>query len=298
MKKKKTQPLQISRSKYRKIFLVVGWSLLIGSVIFGIYNNFTAIDTNTVTEKEIIEEKNKDVSGVEMFVNRFVNIYFSYDVTPESKETRKKQLEDYLQDNLLQVNSDTVEQVKEKTDTKNVEIWQVKDVTKKGTKGADYEVSFSVTQYLTNSKKNVQTSYTVGVHEDSNGYVVTKNPTVTDNPKKSTYEKPETVNKGDMVTSKEMDQIRTFLDTFYKLYPSASDKEIVYYVKDKDVKAINKNYQFMSINNLVVNKTKKGYQADFICKYKDNDTGMIINNEYEVKLEKQGSGELIITEME
>ncbi|MDD7361124.1 MAG: hypothetical protein PUG82_00635, partial [Streptococcus alactolyticus] len=40
------------------------WVLLIGSVGFGIYKNFTAIDTHTVRETEIIKQQIVDTNQV------------------------------------------------------------------------------------------------------------------------------------------------------------------------------------------------------------------------------------------
>ncbi|EAF3529876.1 conjugal transfer protein [Listeria seeligeri] len=297
-KKKAKKVIKLSKKKFRKGFLVFGWSVLIGSIAFGVYNNFTAVDTETVYEKEIIEEKNQDVAGVGAFVTNFAQTYYAWDVTPQAKDNRKTALEKYMQPSLLQINTSDLDGAKEKVEVNNVEIWSVQDVTKKQKQDKDYDVTYSVNQFVPKTKKTTNSTYMVRVHQEKSSYVITKNPTIVAPVSKSNYEEKEATNKGTIISTKETEKITSFLDTFYKLYPTATNKEIVYYVKDPDVKAINKNYTFIGIDKLVVNKTKAGYQANFYCQYKDNDTGMLINNQYEVQLEEQASGELIMTEME
>ena len=44
------------------------WVVLVASVSFGVYKNFTAIDQHTTHEKEIIELRLQDTNGIENFV--------------------------------------------------------------------------------------------------------------------------------------------------------------------------------------------------------------------------------------
>lgn len=52
----------VSAGLHKKSVLFL-WVLLIGSVAFGIYKNFTAVDTHTVHETERIEEKLVDTNA-------------------------------------------------------------------------------------------------------------------------------------------------------------------------------------------------------------------------------------------
>ena len=44
------------------------WVLLVISIILGIYNNFTSVDTVTVEKETVIEEKLKDTNALESYV--------------------------------------------------------------------------------------------------------------------------------------------------------------------------------------------------------------------------------------
>lgn len=63
--------------KHRKMVLVL-WLLLLSSLSFGIYKNFTAIDQHTTHEKVVVKEKIVNTSGVENFTVDFAKEYFSW----------------------------------------------------------------------------------------------------------------------------------------------------------------------------------------------------------------------------
>ena len=49
---------------YKKSVLLL-WAVLLASTSFGVYKNFTAIDTHTVHGKEIIQLRLNDTNGIE-----------------------------------------------------------------------------------------------------------------------------------------------------------------------------------------------------------------------------------------
>mgnify|MGYP000052028553 CR=1 FL=1 len=66
------------------------WLVLIASVSFGVYKNFTAIDMHTVHEKEVIEQRIVDTNKIENFVRAFAKSYYSWSNTQESIEKRNR----------------------------------------------------------------------------------------------------------------------------------------------------------------------------------------------------------------
>ena len=87
-------------------------------------------------------------------------------------------------------------------------------------------------------------SYQTVVHRDENGkMLVVKNPTAYALPGKSSYEVKAKETDGS-IDLKTQAQIEDFLNTFFKLYPQTSAKELVYYVKDGVLPAIGKNYVY------------------------------------------------------
>ena len=68
IKEKKVRTVKVGTHKKTVIAL---WVVLIASVSFGVYKNFTAIDQHTTHEKEIIEFRLQDTNGIENFVKNF-----------------------------------------------------------------------------------------------------------------------------------------------------------------------------------------------------------------------------------
>ena len=97
-KKNKKQTETIKESKEKKVRTVkVGthkkavialWVVLIASVSFGVYKNFTAIDQHTTHEKEIIELRLQDTNGIENFVKNFAKSYYTWNNSKEAIEAR------------------------------------------------------------------------------------------------------------------------------------------------------------------------------------------------------------------
>lgn len=56
-KKYKEKKIPIIRLGTNKKSVIVLWIVLIVSIAFGVYKNFTAIDKHTIHEKEVIEQK-------------------------------------------------------------------------------------------------------------------------------------------------------------------------------------------------------------------------------------------------
>ena len=71
-KEKKVRTVKVGTHKKTVIAL---WVVLIASVSFGVYKNFTAIDQHTTHEKEIIELRLQDTNGIENFVILFFPVF-------------------------------------------------------------------------------------------------------------------------------------------------------------------------------------------------------------------------------
>lgn len=66
-KETKPKKIKVKTVGPRKKSVVFLWIVLFGSLAFGIYKNFTAIDQHTVLEREIIETQMIDTSAIESF---------------------------------------------------------------------------------------------------------------------------------------------------------------------------------------------------------------------------------------
>ena len=81
-KNKKVRAMKVGTHKKSVLLL---WAVLLASTSFGVYKNFTAIDTHTVHEKEIIQLRLNDTNGIENFVKNFAKAYYAWDTSKEAK---------------------------------------------------------------------------------------------------------------------------------------------------------------------------------------------------------------------
>src|SRR5690625_6747836 len=100
-RKNEKQKMEIKSSKTRsksvgtrKKSVIVLWIVLISSLAFGIYKNFTAIDQHTVHEKEVIETKLMDTNAIESFTKSFVKDYYTWQNKKDSIEQRTEKIKD------------------------------------------------------------------------------------------------------------------------------------------------------------------------------------------------------------
>ena len=183
-KNKKVRTMKVGTHKKSVLLL---WAVLLASTSFGVYKNFTAIDTHTVHEKEIIQLRLNDTNGIENFVKNFAKAYYSWDTSKEAIEARTTEISKYLTKELQDLNADTIRtDIPTSATVTNVLVWNVKQ---SGTD--DFTVAYEVDQQVKEGEQTqaVTENYTVTVHVDKDGaMVITQNPTLAPAVQKSKYE--------------------------------------------------------------------------------------------------------------
>lgn len=221
---KKKKDRTVSVGKHRKMVLVL-WLLLSCSLAFGIYKNFTAIDQHTTHEKVVVKEKIVNTSGVESFTKDFVKEYFSWKNNKEVIEKRMSNLGQYLTEEGIVLSQDMVRaDIPTSSEVQSVKILNVEKDSD------DFVVSFLVDQKVTEGKKaqQVSSAYRVTIFEDEKGnHIVTSLPTMIAKPDKAQYETKQ-IESDSEIDAKTTKEITEFLETFFKIYPAASKKELVY----------------------------------------------------------------------
>ena len=88
--------------------MIALWVVLVASVSFGVYKNFTAIDQHTTHEIETIQLRLNDTNGIENFVKNFAKSYYTWNNSKEAIEARTQAISAYLTQELQDLNVDTV----------------------------------------------------------------------------------------------------------------------------------------------------------------------------------------------
>ncbi len=299
-KKKGKEAKKLPMGVSRKSILVL-WGLLLCSLCFGVYKNFTAIDMHTVHEKEVIDKQLMDTNKIENFVKSFVKTYHSWTRGEESLASRQEQLKNYLDNELQTLNKDDIgSDVQTNAEVTDVTMWDIEEVD------GDYRVTYEVGQDIVGTRAeattkkvkkktvkvtnnvevrdHVTSAYHVTVHVDNSGnMVIVKNPTMTSVPKKSAYE-PKTIEEDGSVNADERESVTTFLTTFFKLYPTATSQELSFYVKDGVLEEIDKNYEFNEIVSAVMNKDGKNIDVVTTVRYINKETNQNMIQQFDFVL--------------
>ncbi|EPY2271869.1 conjugal transfer protein [Clostridium sporogenes] len=296
--KKQEQAKQVKEKKLRvykvnthKKTVIALWVILTVSFCFAVYKNFTAIDIHTVHETKVVEEKIVDTHKIENFVEDFAKTYYSWEQTAASLDNRSEDIKHYLTAELQALNTDTIRKdIPVSSSVLEVQIWSVEQDGEN-----QFNVTFTVDQFITEgeNKKTVRSAYEVVVYVDGSGnMVVTKNPTICSVPEKSGYE-PKAKESDGTVDAATTNEINEFLTTFFKLYPTATAKELSYYVNDGVLKPIGKDYVFSELINPVYNRSCNQVLVSVSVKYLDQQTKAAQISQFDLVLEKDGNWKII-----
>ena len=287
LKKKKERVVSVG--KHRKMVLAL-WLLLSCSLTFGVYKNFTAIDQHTTHEKVVIKEKVVNTSGIENFTKDFSKEYFSWKNNKEAIEKRMNNLEQYLTEEGFALSQDMVRaDILTNSEVQSVKVLDVEKSSE------EFVVSFLVEQKITEGKKaqSISSAYRVTIFEDENrNYIVTSLPTMIAKPDRAKY-KTKQVENDSKIDAKTTEEIAEFLETFFKLYPSASEKELEYYVENDAMRPINIDLKFSKLEDPVYLQNGKKILVSTKIKYLDNVSKTTSYFQYKLILQKNGNWKII-----
>lgn len=283
-KPEKIKKIRVYKANGQKPVVIVLWVVFALGFTFAVYKNFTAIDTHTVHEKEVIEYRIMDTNGIERFVNNFAHTYYAWQNTAESIDARKAKLANYMTEDLQHLNNETLRKdIPVSSAVNSVDIWSVSQAAT-----SEYDVVYTVSQQISGNGKNenVVSVYETTVHIDSNGnMVIVKNPTISNKPATSDYV-PKAAEPMGAVSAVENKEVTEFLTTFFTLYPAATQSELSYYVSNNALPVVGKEYVFSKLVNPIYQKTDETIKAILGVEYLDMRTNMMQISQFEVTLSK------------
>ena len=288
VKEKKVRTVKVGTHKKTVIAL---WVVLIASVSFGVYKNFTAIDMHTVHETETIQLRLTDTNGIENFVKNFAKSYYTWNNSKEAIEARTQAISDYLTKELQDLNVDTIRtDIPTSSAVTDVIVWSIEQL------GTDtFSATYEVDQQIKEGEQTtaVKATYTVKVHVDVDGdMVIIQNPTLAPTIEKSNYEL-KTPEADASVDADTINDATSFLETFFKLYPTATEKELAYYVSGNVLEPIGKDYLYSELINPVFTKDGDNVKVKVAVKFLDNQTKATQVSQYELVLHKDSNWKIV-----
>lgn len=267
----------ITRWKVRRCVTYACWSIFLAAFLWSVYKNFTAIDTVTVKETEVVKEVVEDTTGIGSFVEEFALLYYSCPKDAPDQIARQEALQGFLVDFLmanLSVNDG------EAVSVSDVKIWDIRKMGK-----GSYEVDLTVDQ-----KKGdaiARGAYSVNVYREGDSYVIASLPRVAAPPDKASYE-PEQIGQAVQVKAEVRDGVKEFLETFFRVYPTATREELRYYFKEKDPRVVGRSLSLEKVSDIAIEEAEDGksLKASCIVSYSNEETGLKEAGSYVLTLEK------------
>lgn len=290
-KKNKEKSIAVMKIGTNRKSVIVLWGVLIASICFGVYKNFTAIDKHTIHEKETIQLRLNDTNGIENFVKNFAKSYYTWSNNKEAIEVRTQTINGYMTKELQDLNIDTVRTDIPTSSTVNeVLIWDVEQSEENS-----FSVTYEVDQQIKEAEetKNVKEFYTVKVHVDGKGnMIIIQNPTIAPSVQTADYELK--LQESDASINADIIVEATgFLETFFKLYPTATETELAYYVEDGVLVPIGKEYIFSELINPIFTEEGDNVKVKVAVKFLDNQTKATQVSQYELVLNKDSNWKII-----
>lgn len=287
-KQNKVKTIHLGTHKKSVLFL---WLLLIGSFSFGLYKNFTAIDTHIIHETTIIEPMLVDTHAIESFTLNFIQEYYTWENNKEAIEQRPERINRYLTSELQELNVDTIRtDIPTSSSVSDRKIWQIQAIDEQ-----NFEVIYSVTQRITEGEENKYStsSYRITVHQDETAdLVITTNPTIWTTPQTSDFQ-PEFFENDNSIEEALQQEIIAFLETFFKLYPNASSSELTYYMAENTLPMINKELIFSELIYPSIQKKEQQYIVKVAIRYLDSETKSEIVSQYQLVLKKADNWKIV-----
>ena len=134
---------------------------------------------------------------------------------------------------------------------------------------------------------------TVKVYVDADGdMVIVQNPTLAPAVEKSDYE-PKTPEADASVDADTVNDATAFLETFFKLYPTATEKELAYYVLGNVIEPIGRDYLYSELVNPIFIKDGDNVKVKVAVKFIDNQTKATQVSQYELVLHKDSNWKIV-----
>ena len=106
-------------------------------------------------------------------------------------------------------------------------------------------------------------------------------------------EEPKTPEADASVDADTVNDATAFLETFFKLYPTATEKELAYYVSGNVIEPIGRDYLYSELVNPIFTKDGDNVKVKVAVKFLDNQTKATQVSQYELVLHKDSNWKIV-----
>ena len=224
-------------------------------------------------------------------MKNFEKSYYTWNNSKEAIEARTQAISGYLTKELQDLNVDTIRtDIPTSSAVTDVIVWNIEQ-SGTDTLSATYEVDQQIKEREQTTA--VKATYTVKVHVDADGdMVIVQNLTLAPAIEKSDFE-PKTSEADASVDADTVNDATAFLETFFKLYPTATEKELAYYVAGNVLEPIGRDYLYSELVNPIFTKDGDNVKVKVFVKFLDNQTKATQVSQYELILYKDSNWKIV-----
>ena len=147
--------------------------------------------------------------------------------------------------------------------------------------------------YRREKSEQISSAYRVKIFEDEKeNHIVTSLPTMISKPGKAKYEVKQVESDSD-IDAKTTQEITEFLETFFKLYPTASEKELEYYSENESMSQVSSDLRFVEITNPIYLEKDGSVQVKIVVKYLNEIEKVTNSFQYNLLLNKEENWKII-----
>ena len=107
------------------------------------------------------------------------------------------------------------------------------------------------------------------------------------------FYEPKTPEADASVDADTVNDATAFLETFFKLYPTATEKELAYYVSGNVLEPIGRDYIYAELVNPIFTKDGDNVKVKVAVKFLDNQTKATQISQYELVLHKDSNWKIV-----
>ena len=104
---------------------------------------------------------------------------------------------------------------------------------------------------------------------------------------------PKTSEADESVDADTVNDATAFLETFFKLYPTATDKELAYYVSGNVLEPIGRDYLYSELVTPIFTKDGDNVKVKVAVKFLDNQTKATQVSQFELVLHKDNNWKIV-----
>ena len=319
--------VNINRRRWRVLLL---WFLFLASGGFGLYRNFSAINTHTIYHETVVDSRVESLSGIENFVSRFAHVFFSNTYADGDLSVRSERLSSFVTDEFLRLNNGMFgHESTHDVMVSDVAIWDVKQydefyfevlfsVLKRiesrndislDDEFNDYELHFDdelddyfflptpialLEETEDGSNQLIESAYRVLVYVDDVGNMVVLSTTLASMPSRAGYAASQPTRS--MAVDVEVRQgAIQFLTLFFEIYPNATSAQIAFYVRDEVLEPIERDLSFERfLEYSFWLDDEDALWVDVVVIYVDQLSGMNLTSSYRLMLEEVNDNFMIV----